>query len=158
MRVLYFKKLILPLYMSAALRASSCRSTMPSAGWTSVCRAFTSRTSVDPWSCPCLTMPAQCVTPWTHLCMLCFIMFKYVCVCVCLCICVYRLVRLALYHIKHMFLFQDDSMAVLEAWRDRLEARGVAVVVSGHKSARPMGGEGTPDSARDLVRRWGFSF
>uniref|UniRef100_A0A8C7Y775 Uncharacterized protein n=1 Tax=Oryzias sinensis TaxID=183150 RepID=A0A8C7Y775_9TELE len=38
-----------------------------------------------------------------------------------------------------MFLFQDDSMAVLEAWRDRLEARGVAMVVSGHKSARPMG-------------------
>uniref|UniRef100_A0A3P9H932 UDP-GlcNAc:betaGal beta-1,3-N-acetylglucosaminyltransferase like 1 n=1 Tax=Oryzias latipes TaxID=8090 RepID=A0A3P9H932_ORYLA len=33
----------------------------------------------------------------------------------------------------------DNSMAVLEAWRDRLEARGVGVVVSGHKSARPMG-------------------
>uniref|UniRef100_A0A3P9H856 UDP-GlcNAc:betaGal beta-1,3-N-acetylglucosaminyltransferase like 1 n=1 Tax=Oryzias latipes TaxID=8090 RepID=A0A3P9H856_ORYLA len=36
---------------------------MPSAGWTSVCRAFTSRTSVDPWSCPCLTTPAL-TTPW----------------------------------------------------------------------------------------------
>ena len=35
---------------------------------------------------------------------------------------------------------QDDSMAVVEGWRDKLEARGILLVMSGHNSAQPRGG------------------
>lgn len=39
-----------------------------------------------------------------------------------------------------VFSLQDDSMAVVEGWRERLEARGISLVTSGHKSAQPRGG------------------
>lgn len=33
----------------------------------------------------------------------------------------------------------DDSRAVVESWRERLEKRGVSMVISGHNSAQPRG-------------------
>ncbi|CAK6968325.1 UDP-GlcNAc:betaGal beta-1%2C3-N-acetylglucosaminyltransferase-like protein 1 [Scomber scombrus] len=33
----------------------------------------------------------------------------------------------------------DDSRKVVEGWRDRLEARGISMVISGHNSAHPRG-------------------
>uniref|UniRef100_A0A4W6E153 Glycosyltransferase 2-like domain-containing protein n=1 Tax=Lates calcarifer TaxID=8187 RepID=A0A4W6E153_LATCA len=33
----------------------------------------------------------------------------------------------------------DDSRKVVEGWRERLEARGISVVISGHNSAKPRG-------------------
>lgn len=33
----------------------------------------------------------------------------------------------------------DDSRSVVESWREKLEKRGVAVVMSGHRSAHPRG-------------------
>uniref|UniRef100_A0A667Z7G5 UDP-GlcNAc:betaGal beta-1,3-N-acetylglucosaminyltransferase-like 1 n=2 Tax=Myripristis murdjan TaxID=586833 RepID=A0A667Z7G5_9TELE len=33
----------------------------------------------------------------------------------------------------------DDSMKVVEGWRERLEARAISVVISGHNSAQPRG-------------------
>ncbi|XP_053192169.1 UDP-GlcNAc:betaGal beta-1,3-N-acetylglucosaminyltransferase-like protein 1 [Scomber japonicus] len=33
----------------------------------------------------------------------------------------------------------DDSRKVVEGWRDRLEARGISMVISGHNSAQPRG-------------------
>lgn len=41
----------------------------------------------------------------------------------------------------HLFSHQDDSRALVEGWRERLEGRGISVVMSGHKSAHPRGGE-----------------
>ncbi|GLD60870.1 UDP-GlcNAc:betaGal beta-1,3-N-acetylglucosaminyltransferase-like protein 1, partial [Lates japonicus] len=33
----------------------------------------------------------------------------------------------------------DDSRKVVEGWRERLEARGISVVISGHNFAKPRG-------------------
>jgi hypothetical protein len=38
---------------------------------------------------------------------------------------------------------QDGSRAIVEGWRERLERRGVSMVISGHDSAQPRGGECT---------------
>uniref|UniRef100_A0A4W5K8J5 Glycosyltransferase 2-like domain-containing protein n=1 Tax=Hucho hucho TaxID=62062 RepID=A0A4W5K8J5_9TELE len=35
----------------------------------------------------------------------------------------------------------DGSRAIVEGWRERLERRGVSMVISGHDSAQPRGGK-----------------
>lgn len=50
-----------------------------------------------------------------------------------------------------MFSHQDDSRASVEGWRERLEGRGISVVMSGHKSAHPRGGEYILENDQDHV-------
>lgn len=42
-----------------------------------------------------------------------------------------------------LHVHQDDSREVLEGWREELQARGVAVVISGHSFPQPRGGQWT---------------
>lgn len=37
--------------------------------------------------------------------------------------------------------FQDESMNIIEKWRPKLEGSGILVVIGGHKSSSPRGGE-----------------
>lgn len=47
---------------------------------------------------------------------------------------------LGMWSLNEVPVIQDDSREVLEVWRERLVERGISVVISGHSSAKPRGG------------------
>lgn len=46
-----------------------------------------------------------------------------------------------LYLSLFLCVFKDDSRKMVEGWREMLEVRGISLIISGHNSAQPKGGQ-----------------